>query len=157
MADIPFREVQRFTQPWLLAIVTLAPLAGVGAVYAGLRERGELSAPLIASAAVAGSLPILLFAVMSLTVEVRPDLLRLRFAPFRTREIRYADIRGCQALTYRPIRDYGGWGIRWGGPGKWAYNVSGNRGVLLSLADGSTLLIGSRRADELASAIGAKL
>ena len=81
MTDSFFREVQRFSRSWLLAIVVLAPLAGVGAVYAGLRDRGESSAPLVAAAAVAASLPILLFAVMRLTVDVRPDLLRVRRPP----------------------------------------------------------------------------
>lgn len=154
MTDIRFREVQRFSQSWPLTLLLLVPLAGVGAAFAGLRDRAP--AALIAVFAVTALLPILLFAVSRLTVEVRPELLRVSFVPFRTREVRYADIRRCEAVTYRPIREYGGWGIRWGGPGKWAYNVSGNRGVLLSLADGSTLLIGSQRADELAAAIGAR-
>ncbi|NLK25486.1 MAG: hypothetical protein GX307_02790 [Euryarchaeota archaeon] len=34
-----------------------------------------------------------------------------------------------------------------------AYNVSGNRGVLLKLKDGNSLLIGSQRAEELDAAI----
>ena len=55
---------------------------------------------------------------------------------------------------YRPILDYGGWGIRWG-PGKgWAYNVSGNRGVQLELLDGKQLLIGSQNPEKLAQMIG---
>jgi hypothetical protein len=40
-----------------------------------------------------------------------------------------------------------GWGARK------AYNVSGNRGVELTLQDGSTIMIGSQRADELEWAI----
>ena len=51
--------------------------------------------------------------------------------------------------------DYGGWGIRRGRRG-WAYNVSGNRGVLLQLENEKTLLIGSQRPDELAAAIEAQ-
>jgi hypothetical protein len=58
--------------------------------------------------------------------------------------------------TYRPIRDYGGWGIRYGRGGK-AYNVSGNRGVMLELSDGQKLLIGSQRPEELANAINLAL
>jgi hypothetical protein len=48
----------------------------------------------------------------------------------------------------------GGWGLRFGAKGK-AYNVSGNRGVLLTFEGDKTLLIGSLRADELAQAIRA--
>jgi hypothetical protein len=36
----------------------------------------------------------------------------------------------------------------------WAYNVRGNRGVQLELANGKRILIGSQRAEELAGAIG---
>ena len=46
----------------------------------------------------------------------------------------------------------GGWGFRWGSSGR-AYNLRGNRGVQLTLADGGRLLLGSQRADELAAAI----
>lgn len=47
-----------------------------------------------------------------------------------------------QARSPDPV----GWGIRrgWGGRG-WAYTVSGNRGVLLELADGRHVLLGSQR------------
>jgi hypothetical protein len=55
--------------------------------------------------------------------------------------------------TYRPIRDYGGWGIRYGRNGK-AYNVSGNRGVMLEFSHGQKLLIGSQKPGDLANAIG---
>ena len=51
-----------------------------------------------------------------------------------------------------PIREYGGWGIR-GFRSKRAYNVTGDRGVELTLVDGRKVGIGSRRAGELADAI----
>ena len=55
----------------------------------------------------------------------------------------------------QPILEYGGWGIRYSPFGKgWAYNVRGNQGVQLELANGQRILVGSQRADELARAIG---
>jgi hypothetical protein len=59
-------------------------------------------------------------------------------------------------VAFRPIMEYGGWGIRRGANG-WAYNVSGNRGVRLVFRDGSTFLIGSQRAEELELVIRARL
>lgn len=152
MDRIEFREVQRFRQPWLWTILVLSALGGAAAAVVAVREPGPTAALIAASA-----LPVVLFCVMKLDVEVRPDVLRVRYVPLRTRRIRYADIRECHAVTYRPILDYGGWGIRWGGPRAWAYNVSGNRGVLLDLADGSTLLIGSQRPEELAASIRSRV
>ena len=48
------------------------------------------------------------------------------------------DVAYAEARTYAPLREYGGWGIR-GLSRKRAYNVSGNRGVELSLVDGRKL------------------
>lgn len=62
-----------------------------------------------------------------------------------------------QARTYRPLREYGGWGIRWGGKGRMAYNVSGSEGVEVELLDGRTVMVGSRRPDELADTLRAHM
>ena len=60
-----------------------------------------------------------------------------------------------EARTYRPLLEYGGWGIRYAPFGKgWAYNVHGSQGVQLELTNGKRILIGSQRAEELARAIG---
>ena len=54
---------------------------------------------------------------------------------------------------YKPVVEYGGWGIKSGKGGK-VYNTSGNQGVQFVLKDGSKLLIGSQKAHDLAAAIG---
>jgi hypothetical protein len=46
------------------------------------------------------------------------------------------------------LRDYGGYGIRTGRFGK-AYVANGQRGVRLKLTDGTTLVLGSQKSDEL--------
>jgi hypothetical protein len=66
-----------------------------------------------------------------------------------------AEIVHRETRTYWPILEYGGWGISYSFFGKgWAYNVNGNRGGQLELANGKRILIGSQRAEELARAIG---
>jgi hypothetical protein len=51
---------------------------------------------------------------------------------------------------YNPIKDYGGWGIRWGSFRKGnAYNMSGNMGLQLVFKDGKKLLFGTQRSSEL--------
>ena len=71
---------------------------------------------------------------------------------WRARRIPLERIRCATAVTYSPLWDYGGWGIRCGRKGI-AYNVSGDRGVQLELERGRPILIGSQRAEELARAI----
>jgi hypothetical protein len=88
-----------------------------------------------------------------LTVRVDHGHLHIHFFPLLTRNIPLEQIEQWEPRTYHPLLEYGGWGLRRGWKG-WAYNISGNRGVQLTLADGKRLLIGSQRADELAAAIG---
>ena len=95
-------------------------------------------------------LPLFMY-MTNLTTEIHSDGLYFRFFPFHLsfRRIAAQEIRGFESCTYSPIKDYGGWGIRYGRKGK-AYNVSGNRGVQFELSNGKHLLIGSRRPEELA-------
>ena len=64
------------------------------------------------------------------------------------REIAYAE-----AVRYNPLAEFGGWGIRGAGENQ-GLNAQGDRGVRVRLRDGRRILIGSRRAEELAEAIG---
>ena len=67
---------------------------------------------------------------------------------WRARQIPLADIRSTEVVTYDPLRDYGGYGIRSGRFGK-AYIASSSRGVRLKLRDGAIVIVGSQRAEEL--------
>ena len=89
----------------------------------------------------------------SLTTLVRNDGVYVRFFPFHLKWVvfLFEDIDTYQTCTYNALKDYGGWGIRYGPKGK-AYNVSGNRGLKLRLKDGRTVLIGSRSAEALEQA-----
>ncbi|CAN1492896.1 hypothetical protein MCERE19_00252 [Spirosomataceae bacterium] len=49
---------------------------------------------------------------------------------------------------YRPLAEFGGWGLRYGFGGK-AYNIKGNMGLQLNFKDSSNLLIGTQRPEEL--------
>jgi hypothetical protein len=141
-----FREEQRFRQPWLMILMAASTLV---VVWAG-QSTGSRWVFL------AAAMPLGIWAwllSMTLITEVRPEGLYVRFKLlWPERIIPYNQIVKAEAKTYRPIRDYGGWGVRGVAPVK-AFNVSGNRGVLLSLTDGQSLMIGSQRPDQLAAAL----
>lgn len=162
---IAFREVQRFKQPWLWALILLASgfawFTFIWELYTSLSPEGEGGqvwfAGIIALLLGLG-LPAL-FSSAKLVVEVRRDGLYYRYHPFHrnTHRIACVEIRAAEARTYRPIAEYGGWGIRGGwrrGSGK-AYNVYGSEGVQLELTDGKRILFGSQRAGEFAAALRA--
>jgi hypothetical protein len=97
-----------------------------------------------------------LFMMLRLETEVRPDGLYVRFFPIHLNFRKFAveDLKEYYARTYKPISEFGGWGIRCGWRGSKAYNVSGNKGVQLVLKNDKQLLIGSQKPDKLVNAIG---
>lgn len=156
-----FFEVQRIRQWWIWGvvglIVVLAWWSFVQQIVLG-RPFGTNPAPdwlVWGITAVCGIGAPLLFAVMRLETTVDATGLRLRFVPFRDRRVEAPRIRSQEVVAYRPIRQWGGWGIRYGFGRGWAYTASGNRGVQLELADGKRLLVGSQRPEALAAALQA--
>jgi hypothetical protein len=157
-----FREVQRLRQWWIkLVAVGIAALGWAMFVQQIIRDRpfGDNPAPdwlvwLLWLLLGIGE-PVFLLWLARMVVEVRSDRVTVRWIPFARREIMLSDVVAAEARTYRPIREYGGWGIKGWSRRRMAYNVSGNRGVDLELADGRRVLIGSQRADDLAAAIAA--
>jgi len=146
---VRFHEEQSFSSVWMWLVVVVA----IG-VMVPIASRGGVSIALF--------VPVLLFCAMAgwflylkLVTEVRDDVLELRFRGMLVdRVIPLSEIAEHEARRYRPIGDFAGWGIRWSLFGKgMAYNVSGDRGVQLVLRNGSRVLVGSQRADELAAAI----
>ena len=160
-----FHEEQQFRQPWLwlLLLVITACVIGMFAhgmytqLYLGQSwgDRPMSDSALVISAAFSFLISAgltLLFYKLKLITEVGPDGVHIRFFPLTRRKITFDSITSCKARTYRPIREYGGWGIRFSRKGN-AYNVSGNRGVQLEFRQGRPLLIGTQRPEELADAI----
>jgi hypothetical protein len=159
--EVIIREVQRFKQRWIWPLVLVA--AGAAWIAAIIHF-------LVGDSAAKGRMPDvlmvfiwlligiglpLLFITIMLVVEVRPDGLYYRFYPFHLsfHDIPYGNIKTVEARTYRPVREYGGWGIRFSKRNGKAYNMSGDRGVQLELTNGKRVLFGSQKADELAAAI----
>lgn len=160
-----FHEEQRFRQPWvwLLLLIITVSLAGmfVNGIYTQLYlgqpwgDRPMSDNALVTSAALSFLITAgiaLLFYKLKLITTVGPDGITIRFFPLTSKYISFDSITSCKARTYRPIREYGGWGIRFSRRGR-AYNVSGDRGVQLEFSESRPLLIGSQKAEQLAEVI----
>ncbi|MHC4587551.1 MAG: DUF6141 family protein [Planctomycetota bacterium] len=161
--DFIFREVQTFgsTLRWLLVVlmgVSFAIFAiALWETITNPKTTNTLVPTLLSIIAMAIPIAVtILFFILNLETEVRSDGLYIRFYPMhiRFRKFTGENLAEFYPRTYKPIREYGGWGIRcsFTGKGK-AYNVSGNKGVQLVLTNGKKLLIGSQKPDELAAAI----
>lgn len=151
-----FRETQRFTKWWIWLLILVPPVI----VLFGIVQQVILGHPfgdnpasnltLIILGLIFVLLMPLLFTKLRLTTTVYSDTIHIRFFPLqpRGRFIRFDEIKSFHAREYHPIREYGGWGIRYGHSGM-VYNVSGNWGLQLELISGKKILIGSQKAREL--------
>lgn len=167
MSSLLFREVQYFHQPGLWIFLTLVGIVLIGtsiAYYQRWRRlrasRPELTRLLpiltLAGATLSFLLVVGLLGVANLTTEVRANRLLVKLFPLHLsfHEISLDGVEAVEVTTYRPFADYGGWGIRISSRGT-AYNVHGDRGVLITYAGGNppSILIGSQHPEKLAAAL----
>jgi len=160
---VAFREAQKFKQWWVWLLV----YGGAALTWYGFIQQIILGKPFgtnpapdwmmwLMWVAIGLGLPVF-FHVLKLIVEVGHDQIHIRYVPLIRRTIALDEIESYTVRTYRPIREFGGWGIRWGGHRRRAYNVSGDQGVDLKLRNGQWLMIGSQKPEELAQALEAGL
>ena len=140
-----FEENQKFKQWWLWVILLFYPILSI----IPFDENGINYYAFLITVA----FPLLVY-VFQLRVKINEEGLHYQFYPFHFKShiIKLHEIEKFEALQYRPIGDYGGWGIRHGFKGK-AYNISGNKGVKIYLKNGKNILFGSQKYKELEKAL----
>jgi hypothetical protein len=151
MNNTEFYEEQSFTQPWvqLLLYLLWACFILVTILMVEKKAMGLLPSLLLLLFV---SVFIIAFKSLKLITRITHDAIRYRFYPFQPqfRIIRKQDIAALGLTTYDAISDYGGWGIRFGKKGT-AYTVRGRSGLLITLASGKNILIGTSKLQELES------
>lgn len=147
-----YREVQYFA-PW--AYVVGAACAVVCFISLAVRPPQLSHSGVVIVGVVMGAC-LLVTLWMRLEIEVRDHGVYVRLVPFPWIKINLTDYVGHEVVTYHPIREYGGWGIRLTLGGR-AYNARGNRGVRITYANGRHVLLGSQQPEQLANAISVLL
>lgn len=140
-----YRE-RTWAPAWVWILVWGACLAvAVATIYGA--ERAPLS-PTVTALTLGAVLlfPLLMtLCFLRFDVEVRADHIFMAFGPLHLvrKRIRYGDMESVEAVTYRPIREFGGWGIRPTGQ-KTAWAIRGNQAVRVILRSGKQVYVGSR-------------
>lgn len=99
---------------------------------------------------------VYLFLSLKLEIKVNNNGIYFRFYPFhkRFRLIPFTDIKSFRIRRFRPILEYGGWGIRYSikrnGIG---YTISGKYGLQLELHSNKRLLIGVKYPEAMLNAM----
>lgn len=161
MAKVVFEEKQRMRQWWIL-IITLGVV--VFSTYALLHQLitgegvGTNPPPLVFMFVVELLMIWLLYFIWRMELHVRIDAagIHYKFWPFfGWRHRNWAELKSAEVLQYKPLLEYGGWGLRLGLKG-WAYNIAGNKGIQLEFRAGGQLLLGTQKPEE-AEAVIARL
>ncbi|HRE74136.1 MAG TPA: hypothetical protein PK637_00305 [Flavobacteriales bacterium] len=155
MEKIEFAERQRFTQIWIWLL-----LLGInGLIIWGIVQQigyglpfGNKPVPNTGLVVIFILVNLFTFFFIFLSMRTRIDEkgMHVRFFPFHRKErsFLWTDINRAYIRQYRPIAEYGGWGLRVLGRFG-AYNVSGDTGVQLELKNGGKILIGTQKKDEI--------
>jgi len=140
-----FEENQKFTQWWLWVILLSFPIISFGPF-----DENTININYV----LIGFFIPFLFYLFELRLKVSAEGLHYQFFPFHLKShiIKLEDIEKFKAMEYSPLKEYGGWGIKYGFKGK-AYNVSGNKGVKIFLNNGTNIMFGSQKHKELAKAL----
>lgn len=159
--EVLFIERQKFKQWWLWLILSGINGLFIFGVYKqvlGGQQFGDkpMSNEGLLFAAGLTILLTILFLNFRLETQIKKDGIYVRFFPFHLsfKHFTWDKIAKSFVRKYRPISEYGGWGLRLGffGKGK-AYNVSGDNGLQLEFTDHTKLLIGTNKPDELTATL----
>jgi len=169
MEKLIFKEEQSFRQsfiPWIMlaAIVLLIGSFAVGfyqQLYLG-RPYGD--EPMSNNGLIWSSILTFLFLsaififILSgvLVTEIWTDGIRFRFTPFirKVKHIPLSEIASAEVTKYRPIMEFGGWGVRKRFlTRKTAYNISGRIGLRVIKKNGSQVMFGTQKQEEMKRAV----
>lgn len=133
---------------WMIIIAVGCGTGMVCVGVAALRQTPWLAGVLVA-------IGLFLFGLIGgMRTSLTSERIEVRMGLFKMLTIPLADVASADAHTFSPLREYGGYGIRYG-HGVKAFYFSGNRGVMITTKRGKKYLIGSDHADRLAAAIAA--
>jgi hypothetical protein len=155
--DILFEERQRFNQWWLwILLIGVNIFAIHDAVRDFLHQDTAHSVVLISSILIPLGVTAgvtLLLRIFRLDTQIKKDGVYVRFYPFHRKYLVYNwdAIAEHSIRTYRPLLEYGGWGLRAGFGKGTAFTVSGNKGIQLVFKNKTRLLIGTHKPDEVST------
>ena len=152
-----FYEEKQMVAGWVIGLIVATTVGSLGLVTAiAQASQDPMPLPLILGL-IAFTIPLTLNFCAMRTI-VRKNEVYVRFGlliPYYWKHIPLDQVRVHSPVTYRPLRDAGGWGIRYGkfeGQATVFLNMRGSEGVLLDM-EKHPYIIGSQDPKALARAI----
>lgn len=155
MQEPTYVERQNF-HPWAYAILLAT---GVGGLLLSLPA---MDGSVVVERAIPGFLMLataaILVNVLAMTIRVLPNGVHIHFGRiifYYSKTIPFDEVKRVEVVNYEPLRESGGWGIRWGkhqGQKARYFSARGNRAVLLETGD-DLFILGSSDPERLEQAI----
>jgi len=151
-----FLETQKFNQWWLILILIVIGLVGPVIIisdWQSISEQGSESR-IIGIIAIAVEL-LVVGLILYISLKTRIDEVGVHYMFFplhwKFRLIPWAEIQNCHVRKYKPILEYGGWGMKLGLMKKHgrSITVKGDMGIQLELKTGKKILIGTQKSDQV--------
>ncbi|WP_247235674.1 hypothetical protein [Telluribacter sp. SYSU D00476] len=87
--------------------------------------------------------------IFKLETQMNTEGISYRFAPLsKTHTIEWDEVEKAYVREFKPLREYGGWGIRYSFSRGKAYFMKGNKGIQLELKNGKKVLLGTQNPAE---------
>jgi hypothetical protein len=150
-----FTETQRLAGKWWKVALILAAFIAINIAMFGpyFKEGTKTPNPVIFLVPLLVlALCILLFVYGGLETRIDETGVRFRYRPFHRsfHVLRWEEIASAEVRKYKPLAEYGGWGLKSAVFGQdHAFNVAGNMGLQLVLASGKRILVGTQQAEKL--------
>lgn len=142
-----YEEKQRIDTIWPLAIMAFVSVINY-VIYFHL-DHTDISF-FYGSMMSTGFICGLLF-FMRLQTKINEKSINYRLFPlhFKWQSILWSDVEKSEIRTFKPIKEYGGWGIRNSFSSGKAYIINGNVGLQLYMKNGKKILIGTKQEEKL--------
>lgn len=150
-----FKEEQRFTQSWLIILITISLLAPISIIINDFsKENTTMSMNEFLFSMILIPLCIAPIFFFKLKTRIDEKGIHYQFFPFHfsARLINWTELKSANTRIYHAITEYGGWGLKTSFLSRKkkgiAYSVSGDVGIQLVCKNGKKILIGTQLLNE---------
>ncbi len=154
MANRVFNESQSYRGTsliYLILLLELPTLVLLTVLYFTSEEKQEMGIALVFVMAI---MSLVMALILNIKLETRIDDqgIHFRYLPFiqKWRLLSKPSIISAEVITFNPLFDYGGWGMK-GNKTTKLYNITGDEGILIDSGESKRTLLGTIKTKELRS------
>lgn len=142
-----FNETQRIDTIWPISILALVSVINY-IIYFYLHHT-DIS--FFYGSMMSGGFICSLLFLMRLHTKISDKSINFKLFPLHLKwqSILWSEVEKAQIRTFKPIKEYGGWGIRNSFTSGKAYIIYGNIGLQLIMKNGKKILIGTKDSERL--------